>query len=77
MCDSSCSSTTSSAGVHRCERGSQKKCGFETNSICDPPALVKQMGLVLPGQKWLVHKALYGFTESPSDWSFFRDQTLQ
>ena len=46
-------------------------------TVCDPPTLVKQMGLVEAGQKWLVHKALYGFTESPSDWSFFRDECLR
>ena len=46
-------------------------------TICDPPHLLKQMKLVGPSEKWLVHKALYGFAESPSDWSFFRDETLK
>ena len=45
-------------------------------TICDPPSLLKQMKLVEKNEKWLVHKALYGFVESPSDWSYHRDQTL-
>ena len=45
-------------------------------TVCDPPNLLKQMNLVGKTEKWLVHKALYGFVESPSDWSFHRDQTL-
>ena len=45
-------------------------------TICDPPNLLKQMNLVGRSEKWLVHKALYGFVESPSDWSYHRDKTL-
>lgn len=46
-------------------------------TVCDPPNLLKQMQLVGPQEKWLVHKALYGFQESPSDWSHFRDTTMR
>ena len=46
-------------------------------TVCDPPNLLKQMKLVKQDEKWLVHKALYGFVESPSDWSFHRDQTMR
>ena len=46
-------------------------------TICDPPQLLKQMKLVEPSEKWLVHKALYGFAESPSDWSCYRDATME
>ena len=45
-------------------------------TVCDPPNLLKQMNLVGRSEKWLVHKALYGFVESPSDWSYHRDKTL-
>ena len=46
-------------------------------TVCDPPAILKQMQLVGKSEKWLVHKALYGFVESPSDWSFHRDTTMR
>ena len=46
-------------------------------TVCDPPAILKQMQLVEKSEKWLVHKALYGFVESPSDWSFHRDTTMR
>ena len=46
-------------------------------TVCDPPQLIKQMGLVQPTDKWLVHRALYGFIESPSDWSAFRNETMR
>ena len=46
-------------------------------TICDPPQLLKQMKLVEQSEKWLVHKALYGFAESPSDWSCYRDATME
>ena len=46
-------------------------------TVCDPPSLIKQMGLSGATDKWLVHKALYGFTESPSDWSAFRNDTMR
>ena len=46
-------------------------------TVCDPPSLIKQMGLSGATDKWLVHKALYGFTESPSDWSALRNDTMR
>ena len=46
-------------------------------TVCDPPQLIKQMGLSKPTDKWLVHKALYGFIESPSDWSAYRNDTMR
>ena len=46
-------------------------------TVCDPPQLIKQMGLVQPTDKWLVHRALYGFIESPADWSAFRNETMR
>ena len=41
--------------------------------VVQPPALLLQMGLAQPGEMWLVHQALYGYVESPSDWGHFRD----
>lgn len=46
-------------------------------TIGDPPRIVKDMGLVPRGQKWIIHQALYGLQESPGDWSAHRDAELQ
>ena len=49
----------------------------EKTTLVEPPAILRQMGLCAPGEKWRVRCALYGFTESPSDWGHFRDETLR
>ena len=41
-----------------------------------PPKIVTDMELVPKGQKWIIHQALYGLTESPGDWSAHRDAEL-
>ena len=46
-------------------------------TVCEPPNILRQMQLVGPQEKWLVHKALYGFVESPSDWAQFRDDSMR
>ena len=46
-------------------------------TVCEPPNILRQMQLVAPQEKWLVHKALYGFVESPSDWAQFRDDSMR
>ena len=49
----------------------------EKTTLVEPPAILRQMGLCAYGEKWRVRCALYGFTESPSDWGHFRDDTLR
>ena len=49
----------------------------EKTTLVEPPAILRQMGLCAYGEKWRVKCALYGFTESPSDWGHFRDDTLR
>ena len=46
-------------------------------TIVEPPNILLAMGLIQPGEKWRVNTALYGFTESPSDWGDFRDKGLR
>ena len=46
-------------------------------TICEPPAILKMMGLVKQGERWIIHQALYGLAESPSDWGHYRDQCLE
>ena len=41
-----------------------------------PPKIVTDMNLVPHGQRWIIHQALYGLTESPGDWSAHRDSEL-
>ena len=41
-----------------------------------PPKIVTDMDLVPKGQRWIIHQALYGLTESPGDWSAHRDGEL-
>eukprot|EP00434_Breviolum_minutum_P025704 symbB.v1.2.022715.t1/scaffold2026.1/size92022/4 len=41
-----------------------------------PPRIVTDMDLVPKGQRWIIHQALYGLTESPGDWSAHRDGEL-
>ena len=45
-------------------------------TICDPPSVLKKMGLVAEGERWRVHQALYGLQQSPSDWGCHRDAKL-
>ena len=42
-----------------------------------PPTIAVQMGLVQPGEMWLVRQAIYGLRESPAVWSEFRDKELR
>ena len=49
----------------------------EKTTLVEPPAILRQLGLCSYGEKWRVKCALYGFTESPSDWGHFRDDTLR
>ena len=46
-------------------------------TICEPPAILKMMGLVSQGERWIIHQALYGLAESPGDWGHYRDQCLE
>lgn len=46
-------------------------------TIGEPPSILKTMGLVAPGERWLIRHALYGLQESPGDWGVHRDQTLR
>lgn len=46
-------------------------------TIGEPPSILKTMGLVAPGERWLIRHALYGLQESPGDWGAHRDQTLR
>ena len=39
----------------------------------EPPAILKQLGLVEQDEWWKVNCAIYGFTESPADWANHRD----
>lgn len=41
-----------------------------------PAKIVTDMELVRKGQRWIIHQALYGLTESPGDWSAHRDGEL-
>ena len=45
-------------------------------TIVQPPAVLFQAGILPKGTLWRVHRALYGFTESPQDWAAHRDETL-
>ena len=45
-------------------------------TIADPPALLKELNLCAKDEVWKVQCALYGLTESPADWSAFRDVGL-
>ena len=46
-------------------------------TVTEPPSLLRAMGLTEAGEKWKVNCALYGFVESPADWSAFRDASLR
>ena len=41
-----------------------------------PPKIVTEMELITKGQRWIIHQALYGLTESPGDWGAHRDGEL-
>ena len=45
-------------------------------TICEPPAILKNMKLVEQGEWWIIHQALYGLQESPGDWGHHRDQNI-
>lgn len=46
-------------------------------TVTEPPSLLRAMGLTEMGEKWKANCALYGFVESPADWSAFRDASLR
>ena len=46
-------------------------------TICEPPYILKQMGIVPHGERWIIHQALYGLQESPGDWGYHRDMCLE
>ena len=45
-------------------------------TIGEPPNVIKSMGLIEPGTRWLIDYALYGLVESPGDWGAHRDEQL-
>ena len=46
-------------------------------TLTEPPMLLKDLGLARRDEIWKVECALYGLTESPGDWSVFRDTGLK
>ena len=44
--------------------------------IVKPPYFLTQLGLMQPGDRWRVRKALYGLQTSPRDWAEHRDKAL-
>ena len=48
----------------------------EKVALVEPPSILRQFGLTSPGEHWKVRCALYGYAESPADWSAFRDRSL-
>ena len=45
-------------------------------TIVEPPQVLKHLGIIGEDEMWEVQCALYGFQESPADWSDHRDKTL-
>ena len=45
--------------------------------IVVPPKILVLAGVCNPGERWRVHKALYGFPSSPARWSVHRDETFR
>eukprot|EP00435_Cladocopium_sp_Y103_P068514 s1206_g31.t1 len=50
----------------------------ETNRLIamEVPSVFKRLGLADHHHIWVVEKALYGLTSSPSDWAIYRDDTI-
>ena len=46
-------------------------------TLVEPPAVLRLLGLSKPGDCWRVRCALYGFMQSPADWAYFRDNSLE
>ena len=46
-------------------------------TLTEPPMLLKDLGLAKRDEVWKIECALYGLTESPGDWSVFRDTGLK
>ena len=46
-------------------------------TIVEPPSILRLMNITQDDEVWEVGCALYGFQESPSDWSKHRDDTLK
>ena len=44
--------------------------------IVTPPKILSSLGIIEPGEKWLVLKALYGLAEAPAAWATERDLQL-
>ena len=49
----------------------------EKVTLVEPPAVLRLLGLSKPGDCWRVRCALYGFMQSPADWAYFRDNSLE
>eukprot|EP00435_Cladocopium_sp_Y103_P022093 s4393_g5.t1 len=49
----------------------------KTTTIVQPPRLLQQLRIISAKERWKVNCALYGFVESPGDWSEFRDEGLE
>ena len=45
--------------------------------ILRPPGILIALGYFTADQGWEVHRALYGFRQSPKLWSDYRDQELE
>ena len=59
-------------------RGSEQEAeGTAPVIIVKPPFFLTQLGLMEPGHRWRVKKALYGLQTSPRDWSEHRDRILK
>ena len=49
----------------------------ETIYIVTPRAVLVQLGVVQPGEKWLLTHGMYGLRQSPRLWAGFRDRTMK
>ena len=45
--------------------------------LITPPAILVQLGLVQPGEKWLLTHGMYGLRQSPKLWATYRDKTMK
>ena len=51
--------------------------GESKPAIIKPPGILVTLGYFTADQGWEVHRALYGFRQSPKLWSDYRDQQLE
>ena len=45
--------------------------------LITPPAILVQLGLVQPGEKWLLTHGMYGLRQSPKLWANYRDKMMK